>query len=62
MRKIAAGLFISLDGAISVTYRPSRSGEQATARPLDFPDAAGRSNAVAESRRFGIWIGYPFRR
>ena len=30
------------NGAISVTYRPSRSGEQATARPLDFPDAAGR--------------------
>jgi dihydrofolate reductase len=30
------------NGAISVTYRPSRSGEQATARPLDFPDTAGR--------------------
>jgi dihydrofolate reductase len=30
------------NGAISVTYRPLRSGEQATVRPLDFPDAAGR--------------------
>jgi len=30
------------NGAISVTYRPSRSGEEATAQPLHFPDAAGR--------------------
>ncbi len=31
---------ISTNGAISVTYRPSRSGEQATAQPLHFPAAA----------------------
>ncbi|MGA8437831.1 MAG: dihydrofolate reductase family protein [Candidatus Sulfotelmatobacter sp.] len=30
------------NGAISVTYRPSRAGEQATGQPLHFPDAAGR--------------------
>jgi dihydrofolate reductase len=29
------------NGAISVTYRPLRSGEQAAAQPLHFPDAAG---------------------
>lgn len=33
---------IHSNGAISVTYRPSRSGEQATAQPLNFPEAAGR--------------------
>jgi len=30
------------NGAISVTYQPARSGQQATARPLHFPDAASR--------------------
>lgn len=30
------------NGAISVTYRPSRSGQQAMVQPLHFPDAAGR--------------------
>lgn len=30
------------NGAISVTYRPSRSGGQASAQSLHFPDAAGR--------------------
>lgn len=33
------------NGAISVTYLPSRSGQQATERPLHFPDAAGRQIA-----------------
>jgi dihydrofolate reductase len=33
---------IHSNGAVSVTYRPLRSGEQATAQPLHFPDAAGR--------------------
>ena len=31
---------ISSNGAISVTYRPLRSGEQAAAQPLHFPAAA----------------------
>ena len=30
------------NGAISVRYRPSKAGEQATGRPLHFPQAAGR--------------------
>jgi dihydrofolate reductase len=30
------------NGAISVTYRPLRSGEQVTEQPLHFPDAVGR--------------------
>ena len=33
---------ISSNGAISVTYRPLRSGDQPTAQPLNFPDAAVR--------------------
>jgi dihydrofolate reductase len=33
---------ISSNGAISVTYRPLRSGDPAAAPPLHFPDAAGR--------------------
>lgn len=33
---------ISSNGAISVTYRPLRSGAQATAKPFDFPTAAVR--------------------
>lgn len=33
------------NGAISVTYRPSRSGEQAKAQPQHFPDAASRQIA-----------------
>ena len=30
------------NGAISVTYRPARSGQQATVQTLHFPDAASR--------------------
>jgi dihydrofolate reductase len=30
------------NGAVSITYQPSRSGQQATAQPFHFPDAASR--------------------
>lgn len=33
------------NGAISVTYQPSQSGQQATVQELDFPDAAVRKLA-----------------